>query len=1033
MIAPAAFGRNMTTPFPEGAEASRRARRHLTILFADLSGYTTLSESVDPDQSLNLLQSVKRVCERVVTRHGGMVHGSKGDGVMAIFGFPESIERAARAAVEAALELRDAIREVQIPGSPLGGASPRLHTGVHAGLVTFEADDVSMIGGEAPNIAARLSDLAVDDEILVSAATLGGDRHCFDVKDRGALRLPGKEQPIAILQVLGRSVASTRFEARTQGGLTPFVGRSKELDRIDAALGRVIAGGRAEVAIVAPAGVGKTRLAERFLLRAAERAVRACRGYCENHLGAEPLQPFLQMLRQLARAHEGTAPASPVAPHLARALTLSVLSSDRATTPQPDEAAGICANVFVALARHEPLVLFVDDWQWADAATRQVLVALRQAAANILVLTASRDLPPLEDHAEVVHLPPFGEAETYTAILALWPEANPFQAQEVQRRSGGNALYIEELCHWALPEPIVSEGERSDALPTWLSTLIESRVARLPEALAAIVRTAAVIGTVVPTWLLEQVTGHDAGGALIAELAERDLLYCGEVAGTLRFKHGITRDVIYASIPPQVREQMHRRVAGFLEQRHAAPGQETLLEVLSYHFRAGAMPEQTALYAELAGDRALAAAAPDRARSQYLAALAAIDLLEPSEAIYRLWSAIVHRLGLACAFDPSRSHLTLFERAVELSRERGDHEGVARAEYWLGFIQYALGDNADAIRHYERALESCDKAAELARALDDSIAIRQLARLSVQLVATVGQALAAAGEHDRALPLFDRALAVKRHHRRPSSPAVGLAYTLACKGAALGDLGRFEEAQACFEEALDAIRPGHLPVESAILGWRSAVLIWQGRWEEARETGLRAQGLAHRAGSLYVLAQGQAAAQYAAWMIDRSPAAIDALARATSWLEHLDRRLSISINYGWLAETMAVEGRSHDARHYAQRAIERAAVRDPFGEAAAYRALARVTWDSPDAAADAFLDRAMLVGRARRSLREEALTILWQGRGAVRRQRAAAATQLLIEASRRFSSMDMAWHHAQAQHALASLNVEPSGSPVREI
>ena len=1025
----------MTTPFPEGAEASRRTRRHLTILFADLSGYTTLSESVDPDQSLNLLQSVKRLCERVVTRHGGIVHGSKGDGVMAIFGFPESLERAVRAAVEAALELRDAIREVQIPGSVLRGASPRLHTGVHAGLVTFEADDVSMIGGEAPNIAARLSDLAGDDEILVSAATLGGESHFFDVKDRGALRLQGKEQPVAILEVLGRSVASTCFEARSQGGLTPFVGRTEEFDRIDAALDRVIAGGRAEVTIVAPAGVGKTRLAERFLHRAAERSVRACRGYCENYLGAEPLQPFLQMLRQMAREYEGTASDLPIAPQLDRALNLNVLSSDKATTAQPDEAAGICADVFVALARHEPLVLFVDDWQWADDATRQVLVSIRQAAANILILTASRDLPAstLEDHAEVVHLPPFGEAEADTAILTLWPEANPFQVQEVQRRSGGNALYIEELCHWALPEPIVSESEHSNALPTWLSMLIESRVTRLPEALAAIVRTAAVIGTVVPTWLLEQVTGHDADSALIAALAERDLLYRGEVEGTLRFKHGITRDVIYASIPPRAREQMHRTVAGFLEERHAAPGQETLLEVLSYHFRASAMPEQTAQYAELAGDRALAAAAPDRARSQYLAALAAIDLLEPSETIYRRWSRIVHRLGLACVFDPSRRHLTLFERAVELSHERGDHEGVARAEYWLGFFRYALGDNADAIHHYERAVESCDKAAEVARALDDSSATRQLAALSVQLVATVGQARAAAGEHDLALRLFDQALAVKRHHRRQSSPAVGLAYTLACKGAALGDLGRFEEAQACFEEALDAIRSGHLPVESSILGWRSAVFIWQGRWEEAREAALRVQGLAHRVGSLYVLAQGEAVAHYAAWMIDRAPAAVDALARATSWLEYLDRRLSISINYGWLAEAMAVEGRSDDAHQYAQRAIERAAVRDPFGEAAAYRALARATWDSSDGAADAFLDRAMLVARARRSLREEALTMQWQGLRAVRRQRAAEAMQLLIDASRLFVSMGMAWHHAQVQHALANLNPEPSGSPAQEI
>jgi tetratricopeptide (TPR) repeat protein len=679
--------------------------------------------------------------------------------------------------------------------------------------------------------------------------------------------------------------------------------------------------------------------------------------------------------------------------------------------------------VFVALSRRSPVIVFVDDWQWADDAARQVLSAIRQSdAGRILILTAQRELQSgnrLDQHDEVMHLPPFDGDEVATAILTLWPEANPFQVQEVRRRSGGNALYIEELCHWAMPEPVTSEDDRTGTLPAWLSTLIESRVARLPANLAAVVQVAAVAGVVVPVWLLEQVAGQAANGALIGELAERDLIYRGEVEGTLRFKHGITRDVIYASISPRERQQLHRRVAECLQQRQTT-AQEALLEVLAYHFRAGAMPDEAAHYAELAGDRALAAAAPDRARSQYLAALAAIDELEPGDAIYRRWRDIVHRLGLACVFDPARSHLPVFTRAVDRAREQGDPEGMARAEYWLGFFHYALGDNDDAICHYERAIEYCTDAAAAADAGHDPRALKELSALRVQLMATIGQARGAAGEHDAALQLFDQALLVKRHHRRRSSPAVGSAYTLACRGATLGDLGRFDEAHACFDEALEAIRPGHLPVESSILGWRSAVLLWQGRWSDARESASRAEALAQRVGSLYVLAQGQASASYASWMLDRNPESLDAIARATSWLEYLDRRLSISINYGWLVEAMAMAGRWRDVRHYAQRAIERALVRDPFGEAPAYRALACEAWTQTDEAAAAFLDRAMEIAQARRSTREEAVTMFWQGRLAAERQRAHEAAESLTRASARFAAMGMSWHDAQAKQALAS-------------
>lgn len=180
-------------------------RRHLTILFADLSQFTALSGSVEPERCLAVVQHLKRCSRQVITRHGGIVVDFRGDSVMAMFGFPEPSEQDGRRASEAALELHVAIG--QLPENCVDFPPLRLHTGVHCGPVLLIEDDPapgqSVVIGEATSVAARLSDLAVDDEILVSGTTLGGDSHFFQVRDRGPLRLQGKMDPVPVMQVLG--------------------------------------------------------------------------------------------------------------------------------------------------------------------------------------------------------------------------------------------------------------------------------------------------------------------------------------------------------------------------------------------------------------------------------------------------------------------------------------------------------------------------------------------------------------------------------------------------------------------------------------------------------------------------------------------------------------------------------------------------------------------------------------------------------------------------------------------------------------
>jgi class 3 adenylate cyclase/tetratricopeptide (TPR) repeat protein len=1029
----------MAQPVDEFPSARAARRRHLTLVFSDLSDSTTMAVSLEPEHYLEVLAHLRRCAHTIIPKHGGTLIDFRGDGFLAMFGFPEPSEHDARRAIEATLELHEAI--AQRPEASMPVLS--MHSGIHSGLVLL-IESAAVTGGyalvgEATNIAARLSDAAARHEILVSATTLGTESHFFHIRERGELSLPGKT--ITAYQVLGRSSVSTRFEARSRRGLTPFVGRDQELALLDAALRQSMTGRIRTVTVVGDAGVGKTRLIQEFLRNSASVGCAVYKGYCDDYRTAEPLQPFLQILRTMCGLDSGTPFALSVDEleekirgseellgirlELVRAVSLT-LAVKPAAQVHETPAAGVpdaIRHLVMALAARRPLILFIDDWQWADDASRQVLAAVREPAHKpVLIVTTSRtrarDEGALHESELRLVLAPLGEEHAIETIRALRPNADPFLVRRFQQNSGGNPLFIEELCH--SHEPIAAEGhiERATTGPAWLGTLIESRVARLPHDMADLVRTAAVIGFVIPAWLLQQLTGFGQDDPIVRELAEKDLIFPAE-GGTLRFKHGVTREVVYQSVGLHERQRTHLRIAQLLRERCLHESHEELFEPLAYHYRAAAEPHLAAEYAERAGDKALGAAALDRARAQYCAAL---ELLEPSETAYFRWISIAQRLGLACIYDPARDQLPIFARAVEIAASRGDQAALAKSEYWLGYINYALGDASAAIDHCERAREHCARAMAAAVGTTDTTRI-ELEALAVQILATLGQARAAAGEHDRALEQLDEAIGIKRQHRTGRRPAVGFAYTLACKAWVLGDRGRFADAHECFAESIAAVPGDTQPVRASITGWQGAVYLWQGRWAEARAAAREAQRVAERVGSLYIFAMNQALGEYARWMLDRSPDAIEPMVRATSWLEARDKRLFISLSYGWLAEVMLGTARYPQARHYAARALRRARERDRWGEAMAYRVLARLPVAHRRHSPDYYLNAAMKSAQARCSPQEEAVTLLDRAQiaAAVGRETEAAAS--IARASAAFSAMDMSWHLRQSELISAALRL----------
>jgi len=1025
---------------PEGATR----RRYLTIMFSDLSDSTRLAGAMEAENYADLLTQLRELYRQVIPHHGGTVVRIQGDGLLAIFGYPDAQEDDGRRATEAALDLHERTRQMRA-GSWSDAQFLGLHTGIHSGLVLLEEGDTVRgrfdLLGNAPNVAARLSAAAGYDEILVSEETLGPQSHFFQADAPRSLPLKGLA-PLTCVRVLGRAQVQTRLEARTRRGVATFVGRSAQLRALEHGLGVALAGKPRCIAICASLGLGKTRLVEEFLLRAAASCCHVMRGFCESYLGAEPLQPVLQMLRSVfaiqpaMQAPEATEALDQAVDrinpalreHRGELLRLLSLAAGDATArdtlllPAQEPTRNALRDVFDALAALHPLVVFVDDWQWADDITKQVVEAICQIKARpIQVLIATRGFEAGEADmldASVLTLEPFDDVEAAQVIDQLLPRADPFEASQIRSDAGGHPLLLEELCHSAGFDVRTQRAERKHGGAAWLNSLIESRIQRLPADQAAVIQCAAVIGTVIPTWILRELTGIDADDPLIRQLAEQDLVFPGEHPETLRFKHGITRDVVYGAIGLHHRRALHRSVAQAIAEQRASGAAEDAYEMLAYHYGAAGLPQQAAEFAELAGDKAIAASALDRAKAQFRAALVAMDQLPASAERDSRWNAVAERLGRACVFDPSREDVVIFERAVSLAAERGDQGALARAHYWLGYIHYALGESGPAIRHCETALQMA-----CASGWDP---------LAGQARATLGQIRAAASDYDAALVLLDEACSVKRRFRSRTRPAVGLAYTLACKGSILGDRGQFDDAYACFDEAVDSVRGAEHEVEASVLSWRAAVHLWQGRWQQARDDAHAARRIAERVKGFYVFAMSYGLGAYAEWMLEWDADCLRRMADSTSWLEQRDKALFISLKYGWLSEAMASAGRRDEARRFAARALLRARRKDRIGEAVAYRALAVVAVEEhAPHRAEHYLARALETAHCRASPREHVLTKMSQAELAMSRGDAAAAIDLLDESAAGFHALNMEWHLRQVEQRLAA--VQKDRARLREL
>jgi class 3 adenylate cyclase/tetratricopeptide (TPR) repeat protein len=630
------------TPAASGAE-----RKLVTVLFADVTGSTQLGERLDPEQLRAVMETYFTAMRTEIEAEGGTVEKFIGDAVMAAFGVPVAHEDDPARALRAGLRMLGRLPDVNRELERGHGVSLQIRIGVHAGEVLATVDPQpgeAMVTGDPVNVAARLQTAAEPGELLASERTVAAAR-VFVAEDRGTFDLKGKSEGVRAFVVREESGAPARG---LPGFHAPMVGRDSELDLLQSVYERAARERRPHlVTIYGEAGVGKSRLTREFLAwsssREPEPATLAGRGLpygdgitywplaeiLKSHasiLDSDPTDLAIEKVRKSGR-DLFTLDLSPDPARATAALAYTIGLQDPdisfADLDPKDVRAEVHAawrSFFSALGERGPVIVVVEDIHWADAALLDLLEELTDRVAGpVLFICPSRpDLTATRPawgggrrNTSSVALDPLTAEESDELIRALLAvdDLPPSVHDRILERSEGNPFFLEEIVRRLVDGGLIehidhrwraTEGIEEVEIPDTVQGVLAARIDLLDATDKRIAQAAAVVGRVFWPGPVADLTGAEPGDLedALRRLEDRELVLSrpgSSLAGQPEyiFKHVLTRDVAYESLPRKDRPRAHATVAAWLE-RTAGDRAVEFAEVLAYHYGTAAALERDA-------------------------------------------------------------------------------------------------------------------------------------------------------------------------------------------------------------------------------------------------------------------------------------------------------------------------------------------------------------------------------------------------------------------------------------------------------
>ncbi|MBE9521683.1 MAG: AAA family ATPase [Proteobacteria bacterium] len=736
-------------------------RKHVTVMFCDMEGFTHLAEKLGPEEAYSIMDQVYEILIHKVHDYEGTVNEMTGDGIMALFGAPIALEDASQRAIRSSLAIHREISKFsdQLKREKKDIPPVKMRIGIHTGpvVVGTVGNDLRVefkAVGDTVNLASRMEAQAQPGTTYITEDTFKLTEGIFRFEALGEKEIKGKKEPIFIYRAIAPSSRRTRFDVSAERGLTPFVGRERELELLLDGFERAKGGRGQAFSIVSEAGIGKSRLLYEFRKAIASADVMFLEGRCLSYSSGVAYHPIIDILKANFDIRQGDGD-SEIREKVKRGL--KIIGLDEATSlpyllelfsvkdsgidkiplsPEAKKERNMEVFKLITLKGSEirPVIAAYEDLHWSDKSSEEVLKYVLEGIPGAKVLMIFTYRPEFvhtwgaKSYHNQLTLNRLSNRESLMMVSHLLGTENLDRDLEefILEKTEGIPFFIEELIKSLKDLKIIEREEnryritkdiREVTIPTTIQDVIMARIDSLLEEIKSLLQTASAVGREFGHYLIQKVTGFAEQELLsyLSALKDSELIYERGIypQSTYIFKHALTQEVAYDSLLLKRRKEIHEQIGTAIESLYPDRLEEHY-ELMAYHYARSANTEKALQYLDLANQKTAKLNAIEEAKAYFNEAMELLDTLhEDEENLQRRISLLVNQGRIFLLLLMMPEYYDLLTHYESMARELKNQALLGAFYSRLGHCEYAFGQFDKAIQRLTKAVELCEAAGNI--------------------------------------------------------------------------------------------------------------------------------------------------------------------------------------------------------------------------------------------------------------------------------------------------------------------------------